>query len=83
MIRRRIPTQRTFVTGLFLLPLSARHAVAQKASPRRAPGRRLGRSRSRSKACRTYTSSTTISFAARSPMPKASRTSRRSTACAR
>src|SRR5262245_13585074 len=33
MIRRRIPTRRTFVTGLLLLPLSARHAVAQKAEP--------------------------------------------------
>src|SRR5262249_16395845 len=31
MIRRRIPTRRTFVMGLLLLPLSARHAVAQKA----------------------------------------------------
>ncbi|SRR6266508_6615425 len=33
MIRRRIPTRRTFVTGLLLLPLSARHAVAQNAEP--------------------------------------------------
>ena len=31
MIRRRISTRRTFVMGLLLLPLSARHAVAQKA----------------------------------------------------
>jgi hypothetical protein len=33
MIRRRDPTRRTFFTGLLLLPLSARHAVAQKAEP--------------------------------------------------
>jgi protein tyrosine/serine phosphatase len=33
MIRQRIPTRRTFVTGLLLLALSARHAAAQKAEP--------------------------------------------------
>ncbi|HMA72258.1 MAG TPA: tyrosine-protein phosphatase [Xanthobacteraceae bacterium] len=33
MIRRRIPTRRTFVMGLLLLPLPAPHAVAQKAEP--------------------------------------------------